>query len=133
MRVTRQGTRRKKGVSITKALFIVFFALAIASALLFYSSLQGQENPEKAMDQGSEYVLPDPVLPICDETELSIVCVGDIMIHKSQIASQYNSSTGTYNYDNNFQYVKEYIQSADLAICNVNIRLNNFQHPSNLL
>jgi poly-gamma-glutamate capsule biosynthesis protein CapA/YwtB (metallophosphatase superfamily) len=50
---------------------------------------------------------------------LSIVCVGDIMVHKPQIASQYDSESGTYNYDNNFQYVKKYIQEADLALCNV--------------
>lgn len=41
------------------------------------------------------------------------------MVHKSQIASQYDSANGTYNYDNNFQYVKKYIEGADLAICNV--------------
>lgn len=41
------------------------------------------------------------------------------MVHKSQIASQYDNSTGTFNYDNNFQYVKKYIQNADLALCNV--------------
>ncbi len=50
---------------------------------------------------------------------LSIVCTGDVMVHKSQIASQYDSTTGTYNYDNNFQYVKKYIEGADLALCNV--------------
>lgn len=50
---------------------------------------------------------------------LSIVCVGDIMVHKPQIASQYDNQTGTYNYDNNFEYVKKYIEAADLALCNV--------------
>lgn len=54
-----------------------------------------------------------------DEIQLSIMCVGDVMIHKSQIASQYDSSTGLFNYDNNFEYIKPYIQEADLALCNV--------------
>lgn len=53
------------------------------------------------------------------EVNLSLLCVGDVMSHSPQTAAQYNSSTGEYNYDNNFQYVKPYIEAADLALCNV--------------
>jgi len=52
-------------------------------------------------------------------TELSIVCVGDVMVHEPQLRAQYDSKTGTYNFDNNFQYIKKYIEAADLAICNI--------------
>ena len=64
---------------------------------------------------------PEDRVPVTPSSpiELSIVCVGDVMVHRSQIASQYDSGSGTYNYDNNFQYVKKYIEAADLALCNV--------------
>lgn len=56
---------------------------------------------------------------LLENIDLNIMCVGDLMIHSSQIASQYDKSTGLYNYDNNFEYIKPYIQEADLALCNV--------------
>ena len=48
-----------------------------------------------------------------------VTCVGDVMVHKSQIAAQYDSSTDTYDYSNNFVYVKKYIENSDLALCNL--------------
>ena len=57
---------------------------------------------------------PEPELPV----SLEILCVGDIMVHEPQIPSQYDSATGTYDYTNNFQYVKPYIEKADLALGN---------------
>ena len=56
--------------------------------------------------------------------ELVISCVGDIMAHQSQITAQYDSDLGTYQFDNNFQYVKKYIEQADLALCNVETTFN---------
>lgn len=57
---------------------------------------------------------PEPELPV----SLEIVCVGDIMVHEPQIPSQFDSATGTYDYTNNFQYIKPYIEKADLALGN---------------
>lgn len=50
---------------------------------------------------------------------LNIAAVGDVMVHKPQIPAQYDSSTGTYNFDNNFEYIKKYIEKADLSLCNL--------------
>lgn len=60
--------------------------------------------------------------------ELSITCVGDIMVHKPQIASQYNAETDTYDYTNNFTYVKDYITQADLSICNIETTFGGKQY-----
>lgn len=51
--------------------------------------------------------------------ELKISCVGDIMIHSTQLPAQYDSATDTYDFSNNFQYVAPYIKEADLALCNL--------------
>jgi poly-gamma-glutamate synthesis protein (capsule biosynthesis protein) len=77
----------------------------------------GGEFADKQEPKGTDSESPgqEDLSPIY----LSIACVGDIMVHKSQIASQYDGKTRTYNYDNNFQYVKKYIEAADLALCNV--------------
>lgn len=51
--------------------------------------------------------------------DLDILCVGDIMVHTPQIAGQYIATEDRYDYTNNYKYVKPYVESADLAICNV--------------
>lgn len=54
----------------------------------------------------------------CDTVNINIKCVGDIMIHSPQISSALKED-GSYNFDENYIYVKPYIESADLAICNL--------------
>ncbi len=54
-----------------------------------------------------------------EPVNLRISAVGDVMVHKPQIPAQYDSETETYNFDNNYEYVKKYIERADLAICNL--------------
>lgn len=58
-----------------------------------------------------------------DTTRLSLLFVGDVMGHDSQIAGAYNASTGSYDYSTCFQFVKPHIASADLAIANLEVTL----------
>ena len=58
-----------------------------------------------------------------DTTRLSLLFLGDIMQHDSQIADAYNKNTGTYDYKPCFQYVKPYIEAVDLAIGNLEVTL----------
>lgn len=53
------------------------------------------------------------------ETSISIVCAGDVMMHTPQLEAQRDASTGKYDCRNNFQYVKPYIEEADLALFNL--------------
>ncbi len=64
---------------------------------------------------------PDVPPPAAVETavRLDISCVGDIMVHSTQYIAQYDKATDSYNFTDNFQYVKPYISQADLALCNV--------------
>ncbi|MDD3169011.1 MAG: CapA family protein, partial [Eubacteriales bacterium] len=54
-----------------------------------------------------------------EAVSLLLSAVGDVMVHKPQIPAQYDSETETYNFDNNFEYVKKYLERADLALCNL--------------
>lgn len=58
-----------------------------------------------------------------DTTRLSLLFLGDIMQHDSQISDAYDPVSKKYNYDRCFQFVKPYIQSADLAIGNLELTL----------
>jgi poly-gamma-glutamate synthesis protein (capsule biosynthesis protein) len=41
------------------------------------------------------------------------------MAHSTNIQSAYNSSTGGYDFSDNYEYVTDYISSADIALCNM--------------
>lgn len=60
---------------------------------------------------------PEPMIE--EPIDLKISCVGDVMVHKPQLEAQYNIETDSYDFTNNFEYVKKYIESADVALCNV--------------
>jgi poly-gamma-glutamate synthesis protein (capsule biosynthesis protein) len=55
--------------------------------------------------------------------KISILFLGDIMGHEEQIWSAENRETNTYNYDDVFQYIKDEISEADLAIANFEVTL----------
>ncbi|MFO7257167.1 MAG: CapA family protein [Bacteroidota bacterium] len=58
-----------------------------------------------------------------DTTRISLLFAGDIMGHDSQIASAYNAATGQYDYTSCFAGMKPYIESADVAIGNLEVTL----------
>jgi poly-gamma-glutamate capsule biosynthesis protein CapA/YwtB (metallophosphatase superfamily) len=58
-----------------------------------------------------------------DTTRLSLLFIGDIMQHDSQISAAYDPVNKRYDYTPCFQYIKPYIESADLAIGNLELTL----------
>jgi len=58
-----------------------------------------------------------------DTTRLSLLFAGDIMGHDSQIASAYDAVNHKYDYTSCFRFVKPYIESADLALGNLEVTL----------
>lgn len=58
-----------------------------------------------------------------DTTRLSLLFLGDIMQHDSQISAAYDPVNKRYDYIPCFQYIKPYIESADIAIGNLEVTL----------
>lgn len=58
-----------------------------------------------------------------DTTRLSLLFLGDVMQHDSQIADALDKKTGEYDYTPCFQYIKPYIEAVDLAIGNLEVTL----------
>ncbi|HTJ49233.1 MAG TPA: CapA family protein [Cyclobacteriaceae bacterium] len=58
-----------------------------------------------------------------DTTRLSLLFLGDIMQHGSSITAAFDPTLKKYNYDPCFQFIKPYIQSADLSIANLEVTL----------
>jgi poly-gamma-glutamate synthesis protein (capsule biosynthesis protein) len=58
-----------------------------------------------------------------DTTRLSLLFLGDVMQHDSQIADTYDRNTGRYDYHPCFRLIKPYIEAVDLAIGNLEVTL----------
>jgi poly-gamma-glutamate capsule biosynthesis protein CapA/YwtB (metallophosphatase superfamily) len=58
-----------------------------------------------------------------DTTRLSLLFLGDIMQHDSQITDAYDVRTGAYDYHPCFEHVKPYSQPVDVAIGNLELTL----------
>ena len=86
------------------ALSLRMSGLLILFLLLFSPILKGQEK---------------------DSTEktLSLLFVGDIMGHDTQIASAYDPGTGKYDYTSVFQFIKPVLSEPDITIANLEVTL----------
>ena len=58
-----------------------------------------------------------------ESTSINLTAVGDVMAHSPQLKAQYNSQNNTYSFDNNFKYIKKYIENSDLSIANLETTL----------
>lgn len=58
-----------------------------------------------------------------DTTRISLLFVGDIMQHDSNIAAAYNSTNKKYDYSACFEYAAPILRSADLTIGNLELTL----------
>lgn len=98
-----QFTRKKlKGLLITTLTVVLITSLCACG-----SSQDGSSDKEGGFSKNSE----EPI-------SLSILCVGDIMAHSTNIKAALNADGG-YDFTDNYEYVKPYIQNADLTLCNV--------------
>jgi len=98
---------KPRGIVILAVLAVLIIA-AIAGAVALISHL---------VNSGSEDAKAVEAEAVSEE--LSILCVGDIMAHMPQYRAAYDESTDTYDFTENYKYVKKYIECADIALCNV--------------
>ena len=89
---------------------IAAFPLLMADHIDLAEWGEGPEIEEAAVEDIVEELPPLSIL---------ISGVGDIMVHRAQIYAQHDSAAGTYDFNNNFSYIKKYLEGSDLAIGNL--------------
>ena len=57
------------------------------------------------------------------EEELSFIFVGDVMQHDGQIEAAFNKTTGTYEYEDGFKFVKPVLNQYDIRVANLEVTL----------
>ncbi|MDR0570414.1 MAG: CapA family protein [Clostridiales Family XIII bacterium] len=58
-----------------------------------------------------------------EPTSARLLFAGDVMVHEPQLLAQFDNTTKDYDFRNNYSFVKPYIESADLALCNLETTL----------
>ena len=115
-------------VSILALLVVLFFMMLNACAKRAEAK-SAQQSATQPSAVGTVLVKDDPKTPEEPEVppepeyppdaELTVMCVGDIMGHLSQLYAAYDKATDSYDFHSFFTYVTSYLQSADLAIANI--------------
>jgi poly-gamma-glutamate capsule biosynthesis protein CapA/YwtB (metallophosphatase superfamily) len=117
----------KKSIKIL-VVICIFIATIISTIIINiqddnYSSNKNVEvkiQEVKNVTQDSKKI---EVAKDASDIEVSIVAVGDVIVHEEQLKAQYNKEIGKYSFYNNFKYVKSHIESADIALANLETTL----------
>lgn len=101
-----------------KYTFLSFIALIVLISLsvVFFNNLKGnttKKNEEKQIEK--EEVVKEPVI---EENELSMIMVGDCLIHGAIYDDARNKQTGEYNFYKMIDLMKPIISKYDLAFYN---------------
>ncbi len=109
-------------------LSLLILTLVFSLSFLAACTSGGEQDPTKT----GNYTIgtpgrdnPTPGQDALTYTDISVLSAGDIMYHMTQLNSAYNASAGTYDFSENFKYVKNIISSADYAIANFETTLSN--------
>ena len=74
------------------------------------------ETPEPSTEEPVVVPVEEPVVVV--DNSIRIAAVGDVMVHNPQWVAQ-RTGTNTFDFTNNFQFVKPILESADLSLANL--------------
>lgn len=112
----------KKSIKIL-IIICIFVATLISTIIINLQGDNNKNNKNQVVKNNQQVKNNLRVSENLEYNEANIVAVGDIIVHEEQLKAQFNESTGEYNFDNNFKYVKSYIKSADMALANLETTL----------
>lgn len=101
-----------------KSFKIIIVVTCIIGVFFIYNKINNNTNEDK-----KENALTSVFNKDVETYEASILAAGDVMAHSPQLQAQYDSSTKTYNFQNNFKYVKKYVEKADYSLANLETTL----------
>lgn len=129
---------RKKGGWLLPAMIILLLAVLACAAVWFLKQDRAPEEtlptagtteaptqPSETETLPPETTMPEPEHVVSTAT---ISATGDILMHKPLITAGAQGN-GTYNFDYIFQYLKEYSESTDYAIANLETTLAGTAKP----
>ena len=107
-----------KKIKLKRSVYFVFFIIIIiVIGLVILLLNQNIKNVEKSKDNENE-TTNKLVDEVPKEKRMSLIAVGDILIHESVYKDAYNSETDTYDFHYMFTDIEPIIKKYDLKFCN---------------
>ena len=110
-------------------IFVLSILLCFASIFLSKEVYEPElisnikQNNEIINEVQVENEIQEETIIIPNDETITISVIGDIMCHNTQYKDAYNSKTDTYDFSYVFEDIKEYVESADLSIGNLETTL----------
>lgn len=112
----------KKNESFCRTAIVSLIACSVAAVVIVHSVLPFLTSSSN-QDSGKPQVKTDPIYGVMSEAQsqeydqsFKIVFSGDLILLEDQVKRGYKESSGTYDFHDCFEYTKDEISSADLAI-----------------
>ena len=124
----------KKMISLLVMLLIGMFLIAGCNIQLADDSSAENQNEEENQeetnvseedsestdnDDPEDSDEPEEIEEVEEFFEITISAVGDVMVHQSQLDAQYDAAEDLYDFSNNFQHLKPYLDQSDINIANL--------------
>ena len=118
----------------------IYICVIIVAGVFLFSTCKTSEKTvvkeeapvEVAADKAKEYQTPKPVTylppPADSVSSISINLVGDLMCHLPQ-TNNAKLSDGTFDFNPSFEYIKPYLQDADITIGNLETTFAGTSQP----
>ena len=103
---------------------IILIIVAITCIFILSSCDKKDEEfyPEGSAREAG-YIATEAYPSYREDNVIRITAVGDILVHETQLISEYDEETDSYDFTDNFQYVEGYIKEGDLSIANLETTL----------
>lgn len=86
-------------------------------------------SPDTLAPVTTDPPITDPPAPSVTYTDVTLLSAGDIMFHERNIRSGYDSKTGTYSFDEVFQYLTQVVSRYDYAVANLETTVSGSTVP----
>lgn len=112
--------------------FILFVMVLIVSIVGLFYIPKIEMVLSESKDKNAEEIIEKEEVPIEEKKEniktIEIAATGDILIHKEILETQYDVASNSYDFKNTLQYVKDYLNNADLTISNLEGTLSGIEN-----
>lgn len=106
--------RRKKAKKFILPMFFIFAVLGVCTFYFFSGGNLNNSALASIKPKAKAPVRETSTTPIKKEKEYTISSVGNLLAHEKQIDGAKDGST--YNFDNSFKYIDDYIKPSDMAV-----------------
>lgn len=106
---------KRCGKELNPHLFIFLLLIIVGSFSIKFFMNKPNENISSSSDEDFDTIVVEKK----EDSHVKMSVIGDIMCHNSQYTDAYVSSKDTYDFSYVFEDIKNYINSADIAIGNL--------------